>query len=244
MHSYLLIIALIATINSFGQYPFEKFPAIKYKVYNEWKGNDSIKIQNWAEYSLTVHRFFGNKGNLTIKVASLTSNWDSSFIYVYYNNKLLKTFFEPLGFEPLEPLRLADFNGDHLTDIKLIFPYMGNGTASLNVRVIYLLQHKDGSFTKVSYFDKMGENTTERDFNGDGNYEIITMTLMGYQNHSYWLYNLFNFKNFDLKSVDDKYNYPILIQFLYRDNYKITNKMTRQKMKEFIFKKPEEYDRQ
>lgn len=244
MHRFLFSLCLTMTLTAFGQYPFEKFPAIKYKEYDKWKQNDNLKSQNKVENSLTVPKFFEGKDSLTIKITSLTTSWDSSFITVYRSNKQLKAFFEPLGFEPVEPVRLADFNGDHLTDIKLILPYMGNGTAALNVRVVYLLQHKDGSFTKVSYFDKMDRNRPERDFNGDGNYEIITMTLMGYQNHSYWLFNLFNFKNNDLVNVNDKYSYPILIQFLYRDNYKITNKMSRQKMKEFAHKKPEEYDRQ
>ncbi|WP_416438335.1 hypothetical protein [Phnomibacter sp. MR] len=242
MHRFLFLFYLTATLTVYGQYPFDKFPAIKYKEYNTWKQN--FKSPNKVENSLTVTKFFKSKDSLTIKITYPTTSWDSSFISIYRNSKQLQTFFEPLGFKPFEPVRLADFNGDHLTDIKLILPYMGNGTAALNVRVVYLLQQKDGSFTKVSFFDKMAKNRPERDLNGDGNYEIITMTLMGYQNHSYWLFNLFNFKNIDLISVNNQHNYPILIQFLYRDNYKITNKMTQQKMKEYAHKKPEEYDRQ
>lgn len=244
MYRFLLIINLTLSLTSFGQYPFERFPAIKYKEYNNWKENEDKKIENSVEQTLTITNFFSNKDGLVVKITSLTTTWDTAYISIYRNSKLLHTFFEPLGFNPIDPLRIADFNGDGLNDLKIIFPYMGNGIASLNTRVVYLMQQKDGYFTKVSYFDKFGANNVERDFNGDGNYEIITMKLMSYQNHSYWLYNLFSFKNFDLVSVNDQYNYPILIQFLYRDNYKITNKVTRQKMKEFAQKKPEEYLRQ
>lgn len=244
MHCFLLIISLTLTLTSFGQYPFERFPAIKYKEYHNWKEIDNRKNADKAEHSLTIPKLFNKRDSLTIKLTTLTTSWDTTYISLYSNGKLIGTFNEPLGYNPIEPLRLADFNGDGLTDLKLVFPYMGNGTASLNVRIVYLLQQKDNRFTKVSYFDKMGANSIERDFNGDNNYEIITMTLMSYQNHSYWLYNLFNFKNFDLISVNDEYHYPILIQFLYRYNYKITNKVSRQKMKEFAHKKPEEYLRQ
>jgi hypothetical protein len=244
MHRLLFLICLTATFTAFGQYPFENFPAIKYKTYEGWKQSNSQKNQNRVQHNLTVPKFFNNKDSLVIKVSSSIISGDSAFISIYHRNKRVNSFFEPLRFEPIEPVRLADFNGDHLTDIKLIIPYMGNGTAALNVRVVYLLQHRDGSFTKISYVDKMNGNRPERDLNADGNYDIITMTLVSYQDHSYWLFNLFNFKNFDLVSVNDKYNYPILIQFLYRDNYKITNKVPGQKVKEFAHKKPEEYDRQ
>ena len=138
---------------------------------------------------------------------------------------------------------IADINGDKLQDIKLVVPYMSNGLG-LNTRVIYLFQQTNKSFTKISFDDKMfGQNRQERDFNNDGNYEIITMTLISYQNHSYWAYNLFDYKNNNFISVNNKYDYPILIQFLYKDNFKITNKMSRQKMKEFAQTKPEKYDK-
>jgi hypothetical protein len=244
MHGFLLIISFALTFTSFGQYPFEHFPAIKYRAYNSWKQIRDRKSTDNVGNSLTLRKFFNNGDSFTIRLTASATSWDTTHISMYRNDNLLQTFIEPLRFNPIEPLILADFNGDGLQDLKIIFPYMGNGIASLNVRVVYLMQHSDNRFTKISYFDKMGEHRPERDFNGDKNYEIITMTLVEYKDHSYWSYNLFNFKNFDLVSVNKKYNYPILIQFLYHDNYKITNKVTRKKMKEFAHTQPEEYLRQ
>ena len=251
MRNFLTLFLFALALNSFGQYPFEKYPAVKYKTYKDWKIYSNNDKEKKVEFILTIPKFFDKKDSLTLLLTSFTNKWDSSFITVLKNGKQLQRFFEPMSFVDenlIVPVRLADINGDNLQDLKLIVPYMGNGTAALNVRVIYLFQQSDKRFTKISYFDKMGENSVgenraERDFNGDGNYEIITMTLTSYQNHSYWLFNLFNFKNNDLVSVNDKYNYPILIQFLYHDNFKITNKMSRQKMKDFAQEKPEEYDR-
>ena len=35
-------------------------------------------------------------------------------------------------------------------------------------------------------------------------------------------------------------NYPIMVQYLYKDNYNVTNKLTRKEMKKYELKKPEE----
>ena len=66
--------------------------------------------------------------------------------------------------------------------------------------------------------------------------------MTGYENHSYWLYNLFDYNSTGLVNVNAKYDYPIMIQFLYRENYKITDKITRLKMKDFTLPLPEKYD--
>lgn len=245
MRNLLLILFFLISFTSHGQYPFEKYPSIKYKLYRNWKTSLRNDKEEKVEFTLSIPGFFDKKDSLTILLTSFTNKWDSSYITLLRNGKQLQRFFEPMFFNELnilEPLRLADINGDKLQDLKLIFPYMGNGTASLIMRVIYLFQGKSERFIKISYLDKTDGNWPERDFNNDGNYEIVTMSLANYQNHSYWVFNLFNFKNNDLVNSNDKYNYPILIQYLRRDNYKITDKISRLKMKEFGQQKPEEYD--
>jgi hypothetical protein len=229
-----------------GQAPFEKYPAISYKEYKDWKVYDKSVKEKKVHYTLTIPDFFENKDSNTIQLTSFVDNWDSSYVRIYRNKKLIQKFFEPMGFSQanmFEPIRIADINGDSLTDLKILIPYMGNGTASLNVRVIYLFQKSNGDFTKISFDDKMNGNRPERDFDGDKNYEIITMTLTGYENHSYWLYNLYDFNSNGLINVNTKDDYPIMIQFLYRENYQITDKITRQKMKDFTLTLPEKYDK-
>lgn len=241
----ILIMAFKLTA-TYAQYPFEKHKAIQYKEYSDWRETESEQQNGVYEHVLIVPDFFANGENLKLKLTSYASNWDSSFVSVYRNNKLLQRQFEPMRLLPpniIEPVRVADINGDGMKDIKMVVPYMGNGLAALNVRVIYLFQKHNHTFNKISFLDKMGENRVERDFNGDGNYEIITMNLNGHKNHNYWTFNLYNYGNGTLKNVNDKYGYPIMVQYLYRDNHKVTDKIDRATMKQFAMELPEEFDK-
>ena len=140
-----------------------------------------------------------------------------------------------------EALRTTDVNGDNLSDIKIVIPYMGNGLAAMNQRVIYLFQKTDGHFNKISFLDKMDANRPERDFNGDNQFEIITMTLNGYEDHNYWTFNIYNYVSGELINQNTKFDYPIMIQYLFRENFKVTDKIPSDKMKNFSDKRPIDY---
>lgn len=226
-----------------GQFDFEKYPPIKFKTYNNWKTDDTEKN---VESSLTIPDFYKKGKSLQIQLISSKENWsENSIIKVLKGNVETQNFTENIGFNPvaLNNIIVADFNGDGLKDIKIIVPFMGNGIASMNVKVIYLFQKSNQDFLKISFNDKQSENRIERDFNNDGNYEIISMQLISYQNNSYWNFNLFNLVNGKLLNVNNKYNYPILIQFLEKENFKITSKISRKKIKNFALKLPEDYKR-
>ncbi len=241
----LLLIALvtIATIAfGQGQYPFEKFPKIKYVEFKDW---EVYKKTDRIHFTLSIPDFFSNADTLTIQLTSFEIKWDSSYIRLFRNKVQIQKIFEPMFFTDINvtinPARTSDINGDDLTDLKLLIPYMGNGLASLNERVIYLFQKADGLFTKVSYLDKMGAHITEHDFDNDSKFEILTMTLNGYENHNYWTFNVYNFKDGELVNQNDLFDYPIMIQFLYRDNYSVTDKISHELMKTFSDEKPSEY---
>ncbi|UII23364.1 hypothetical protein [Fulvivirga ligni] len=227
-----------------AQDPFEVYPAINYTTFGDWITYDRSEEQNKIHYTNTVPDFFANGDSLTIQLTTFVGQWDSSFVRIYRNHEFLARYEEPMGIAHVGdhmPLIIMDVNGDSLKDIKIVIPYYGNGIAALNVRVIYFLSQPDGSFVKVSYDDKLSENRVERDFNGDGSYEIITMTLQGYEGHNYWLYNLFNLGEDGLVTVNELYDYPIMIQLLFRENHQITKNLTRGEMKQFAHEKPKGY---
>ena len=211
------VILLLISQSLWAQYPFEQYPAVSYKEYKNWICYDRSKIEYKVHHTIMIPDFYQNGDSLTIQLTSFVKKWDSSIVRIYRNKMQIQRLYEPMGFAPenvIEPIRISDINGDSLSDLKLIIPYLGCGIASLNVRVIYLFQNKNGEFTKISFNDKMSENRKERDLNNDGNYKIITMSLTSFEDHSYWLFNLYEFISGNLLNVNYKYEYPIMIQFL------------------------------
>ena len=241
-----LIIIILITLTVKAQYPFDSLPSIHYKKYAHWKRYDKSKKEGKKQSTKTLPNFFINQDTLTIQLTSFELE-DSSIIRIYRNNKQIQKLYEPYSigdntFRLYDNLYVADFNNDGLLDLKILSWYAGCGLASENVRVIYLFQNKDNTFTKISYLDMDASNHTEKDFDNDGNFEIITKSIDSYENHSYWVFNIYNYIDGKLICVNEKYNYPIMVQYLNKENYKITNKISRQKMKDFEKKTPELLD--
>lgn len=235
MTKSLTYIIFLFPILIFGQYPFEKFKSPKYKSL-EFK---MIEKKNVLEYSKNVTSFFKDKSDLEVTVNGNIENSKETYLQVKTNLKS-KKYFEQIPAQGTDGFYIADFNGDGKKDFKIVCFYMGCGLASMNVRVIYFFQKENKEFTKISFDDKMDGNRMERDLNGDGNFEIITMTLQEHKNHNYWLFNVYNFMNDNLTCVNNKINYPIMIQYLFRDIYKVTTKITRKDTQKYEIKKPEE----
>jgi len=235
MTNFLKYIFLFFPIIVFGQYPFEKFKSPKSSSL-EFKMTEK---ENALNYSKVIKSFFNDNSDLEVTINGNTENSKETYVEVKSTSKSRK-YFEEIPAQGTDGFFIADFNGDGKKDFKIVCYYMGSGLASLNVRVIYFFQKTNKEFTKISFDDKIGENMTERDLNGDGNFEIITMTLQNHKNHNYWLFNLYNFVNGNLVCVNNKMNYPIMVQYLYKDNYNVTKKLTRKEMKKYEFKKPEE----
>lgn len=219
----------------FGQYPFEKFQSPQYKslVF------EMTQKENVVEYSKILTSFFNDKSDVEVVINGNLENSKKTYIQVKskFNSK---RYFEEIPIQGTDGLYIADFNGDGKKDFKIVCLYMGSGLAGLSVRVLYFFQKENKEFAKISFDDMMEGNRIERDLNGDGNFEIITMTLQGHLNHNYWLFNVYNYVDGNLSCLNDKVNYPIMVQFLYRDNYKITKKISRKEMKNYQLKKPEE----
>lgn len=241
-------VSTFLTLSVFGQYPFEKKPAIKYKKYENWKVNKNSEAG--ADYSIIIPNFYSNNHVLKFQITSQAGK-DTSVFKIYDGSKLIQTFVEPgyiggtLGPTP-QSVFLEDVNGDGLKDFKILIPNSGCcGGYNYYLKVIYLFQKKNGTFTKISFSDLMMfyVNRPERDIDGDRNFEIITQTFQTVGEHHYWLFNLYDFNGNELVNVNQKNNYPIMVQLLYRNNYKITDKISRNEMKRFDRKLPDDYDK-
>jgi hypothetical protein len=249
------VFILFSFFHSSAQYDYEKYPAIKYSQQKKWK---IIKSDAHAVvYSVTFREFYKNHDALTLKY-TYADDSAKSVLRLYRNKKYIQKFMVPgSDMEGLmdtvdmdDIVRIADINGDSLADVKIFIPNeIRCGAYNNYANVVYLFQDTTGKFTKIKYYDAFKSesdtngddinNRPERDFDGDGNYEIITQTFQGYKGHNYWVYNLYNYKNGKLVNVNDKADYPIMVQLLNRTNFSITNKLSRQQMKKFSAKHPE-----
>jgi hypothetical protein len=239
MKNLLYIIFIIAWNGIHAQYPFEVFPRIeytKYKIRHSFKIEDSTFV---GEVNIVSKR-----KNETIRLElNEKLDKDSANLYVYKNSELIQRIIEPMGFFAIvvpDSLFVCDINNDGIIDVKITCYNPGCGLAAYYLRKIYLIGKPNGLFLKFSFMDFSYE--IERDFNGDKNFEIIGIDHTGYQNHSYWVYDLYNIKDGHFINVSKENGYPIMIQHLYRLNYAITDKISRVNMIEFSRSRPDWYD--
>ena len=218
---------------SLAQYPFEKFKSPKYQTINFYK----ISSASQTTLSKTITSFFLDKTDLKLEIVSNFENTSRAILLLKHHKKTSR-FTEQIIIHDLDHFFIVDRNGDGKKDIKIVSNYMGNGLAALNVRVIYFIQNENNSFTKISFDDIMDLNRLERDINNDGSFEIITMTLQNYKNHNYWLFNAYNLENNTLKCVNQKVNFPMMVQYLTVDNFKPTNKISKKEILKYQLKTP------
>lgn len=252
---FLLIFGLTITFSAYGQYPFEKFPGVKATEVETWRIDDECQTAKEVVYTASIPHFFHTKEAASVKLICRSDTSDTSYIRIYRGRQQIQSFTEPYSFGsgyecnrivPNLPSMFAeDVNGDGLKDLKILIPgNAGCGAFNYYLQVIYLFQNRNGTFTKVSFSDLMMfyQNHIERDIDGDGNYEIITQTFQNVGKHNYWVFNLYDFTGKGLVNVNRKAHYPIMIQLLYRENYKGTDKIPRSIMKQYERKLPDTFD--
>lgn len=232
----------------YAQYPFETHPRIPYMHYKNWKLIDTTERR--SAYMIDVPRFFQKQTTLHILVATYPGA-DSSVITLFKGNDQFQSFIDPYFIGALfgpapQDVYIEDINGDGRKDVKIFVRGYGCcGAYNFYARVIYLFQNSNGTFTKTAFTDLAMEykNKPERDFDGDGNYEIIVQSFQHFGQHNYFLFNLYNYQNGQLVNVNHKVNYPIMVQLLWRENYAVTRQISRKKMKGFEKKLPDDYDK-
>jgi hypothetical protein len=188
------------------------------------------------------HVFVARYKRYTIKLLD-TRLKEGSNLLLYHNNTLIKKvncnsdFFSTYL---LPTLYISDVNGDGRVDFKLITWNVGAaGLASSRAYVFYLFNKGNNRFSLISYADFFFYN--ERQFARDGKYEIIGQTLANYKEHSYWLFDLYSYKNGKLINVSSKYGYPIAVPYLYNETFKPTIKIPKADLHRLSLKLPEFY---
>lgn len=251
MKTPLCLLVLLLSLQAMAQYPFEKHPAIKAKVYPtgyriEAMG-DGDNYNYEINHYINIPKFFAGKGTARITITPPDTSGTAT-IQIYRGLKKQKKLIADYGFgtyTTIESLFVADYNHDGLPDIKVILPHFGCGAFNYYCHVVYFLQNSNGSLYKFSFSDLLlydYQNRPERDLDGDGVYEIVVCSFQNYKKHNYLLYDLYQLQGNKLVNVNRKFNYPIMIQLLYGENYKITKHLSRKQMRQFENKLPEDYE--
>ncbi len=221
------------------QYPFERYPAPRYQSSGPWQLAKPGAVPPRVSATTAVR-----SGGQSYHLRAFNGRIPSDTFYVALSvGGVTKQFLEPWYLLPeslTQPVRVADINGDGRMDLKLVVNALGAGAVRGLVRVVYLFGQPGGGFAKVSFLSF--HNGPERDFDGDGNYEMVVRELVSYRGHSYWSFNVFHYSGGQLVNVSTRYGYPVLIQFLNKPNYQVTANISRQEAQQFLLKQPREYD--
>lgn len=243
-----ILIFIVLTLFAFevkGQFPFEKYPAVKYIDYSSW--TLTFSDSNRQFFELIIPDFFYNHDSLKLIMTKFKSEdiSDSNVVYLQHDlDTICILYFRSIDSIMADPVRVADFNGDKRKDLKFLFRGWGCGAFNLYLGVDYFFQDSTiGHFTEIFYKDMMFDknNRLEVDIDYDGNYEIVTQWFDSYGAHNYWTFNIFKYKDGNLVNVNYLDNYPIMIQLLNKENVKITNNISREKMKKYSKNLPDDY---
>ncbi|HEY9164671.1 MAG TPA: hypothetical protein VIS48_00770 [Candidatus Kryptonia bacterium] len=235
--------------SGFAQYPFEKYKAPPERNVPKWVDSTSESDdEKFVEStSLSLNTVFPGSDKCDIRVEppeeNVSDDDDISKISIFRNDRLVQTFVDssaPRMYFSWGITALADYNGDGLTDIRIVVPYMTNGLG-LDEWDIYLIQNRDGHFTKIAFHNLYSAERPERDMDNDGHFVVIGMELEEYKEHNYFVYNLYKFSGDSLLSVSDRFGYPLMYRFLKKTNYKVAKDVPDWIRSTFLLSKPKEY---
>lgn len=220
---------LAISTSASAQYAFDSLPKPQWSLHNRWKTIEP-KEDNKLHETITIPRFYNDSVSLTLQFTMETGAKDQpiNILRVYRGNKIIQSFRKDIidyypGYTSSFPVRIGDLTGDGKKDIKIIYDYHGNGLG-LAHRPIYLVQQEDGRFIKYSFQNSFVKRIDlERDFDGDNKFEIISVRLMYFNTHSYWQFDVLKAEGSKLTFENEKYGYPLFVQFLHLDNFKSAN---------------------
>lgn len=214
---YLLLAALVAIPCKQVKAQETKSVKLSFKTYTNWETKYDEYNSDAEYYELSIPDFFEGNNSATIQLYHYGTEGNISNSTISLINKegaFLTTLLEPTQFHEMAlqytTLSVADIDGNGLKDIKIEFPYMGNGLMACAVRTIYVFQENNKKFNKVS-FDSFvcQEDVSEIDVDNDGKYEIVARTMEYIdEENSYWVENLYKYTPEGLVCVSKENGYP------------------------------------
>ncbi|MBU4306034.1 MAG: hypothetical protein KJ893_10525 [Candidatus Omnitrophica bacterium] len=172
---------------------------------------------------LDKHEYRSNDGSVVVRLKKTDKGMDflvkeAGFVLINENIKEYPT--------PYAVYR-GDLDGNGLKDFIIFYWYGGCGLAvNWNKVEIFLKKQTDG-YQKISY-DTLASGLEDFvDLNNNGRYEVIIADIYSGGKHTYFAYNIYEFKDYKLVRADSKFNgFPKFIWFTHKPNDKDTTHLT------------------
>ena len=122
---------------------------------------------------------------------------------------------------------MVDLDGNGLTDFLVLSNYRGCGLAARMDRVDIFLKVSARKYKHISY-DTLDSGLEDFvDLNNDGRYEVIITNLTFEQDHNYFLYRIYEFKDCKLLNCDLKVKgFPKFVMYTFEPNDKDTMQLS------------------
>jgi hypothetical protein len=227
---YIFFILVLLTLKGYAQYPFEKFPVKKY---------DSVAFKLVGEDFDTTSVDYAHYKNYTIKLVRDKSAQLGGKILLYYKGKLIKTADGHFGMIRSAdfPLYIEDVNGDGIPDFVFkTFNSAGTGLAGAHIYNTWFIKKSNNDFQTIQFQSFYDKPERQYKFDGKGNYITIGQSLTFYKRHSYWIFDLYQYKNGKLINVSEEYNYPVAVPYLDKETYTPTNKIPKKQLERLSLK--------
>jgi hypothetical protein len=123
----------------------------------------------------------------------------------------------------------ADLDKNGLNDFIVFYSYRTMGYSFMCEAVEIFLKKKEGGYQKISYDGTSFGLEDFVDLDNDGKNEVIITDTYSGDKHTYFVYNIYEFKNYKLLNANAKFKgFPKFIWFTYNANDKDTTHLTKQ----------------
>lgn len=118
-----------------------KSAKLEFQTYTEWETKYDEYNSDAEYYELSIPDFFEGNDAVTVQIyhyGTEDNHPNSTISLIDKEGDFLTTLFEPTVFHEMAvvhtTLSVGDIDGNGLEDIKIEFPYMGNGLMALTTR--------------------------------------------------------------------------------------------------------------
>jgi hypothetical protein len=208
----LIGLAIFSTSPTFAY--FEEYPPYKFKDGAPKHLEIKSLVSKQEEYKdgSTLVRFQENK--------------DWSFKLLIKDDKT--TIVDNDGEPPLpQGVYQADLDHNGQKDFIVLSWNMGTGLGGHEGTVDIYLKEKEGLYHKISFITMDAGIEDFIDPDKDGKYEVIITNVYSGKEHTYFTYDIYEFKNFKLVNADSKFiGFPKFVWYTHKKNDKDTTHLS------------------